>query len=428
MKQLAITILSALLRQLARLIIWRFRPGIVGVTGSVGKTSAKLAIAAVLSAERSVRWSKGNLNNELGLPLAILGDWKEQQLALVSRGEPAGERRLEKAFFWLKVILLSAFRIVFGRRSGYPEILVLEYGADRPGDIKSLLDIARPNLSVITAVGDVPVHVEFYSGPEEVAREKARLIECLPSSSYAILNYDEERVSALADRTRAHVLTFGFDKGADVRIANLENRSEGERPVGVAFKLEYGGSHVPVRIDGVFGKSHAYASAAAACVGIIFGLNLIKISEALGAYKPAHGRMELVPGVKYTYIVDDCYNASPLSMRSALETLKTLPGKRKVAVLGDMLEIGKYAMDAHEQIGKIAAETSDHLVTVGPRGKFIAEGARKAGMNKRNIQSFDLAEEARAPVQELIRKGDLILIKGSRGIHLEKVVEEIKAF
>jgi len=138
--------------------------------------------------------------------------------------------------------------------------------------------------------------------------------------------------------------------------------------------------------------------------------------------------MELVPGVKYTYIIDDCYNASPLSMRSALETLKTLPGKRKVAVLGDMLEIGKYAMDAHEQIGKIAAETSDHLVTVGPRGKFIAEGARKAGMNKRNIQSFDLAEEARVPVQELIRKGDLILIKGSRGMHLERVVEEIKAF
>ncbi|HEY4510825.1 MAG TPA: cyanophycin synthetase, partial [Candidatus Paceibacterota bacterium] len=135
-----------------------------------------------------------------------------------------------------------------------------------------------------------------------------------------------------------------------------------------------------------------------------------------------------VPGVKYTHIIDDAYNASPLSVSSALETLKALPGKRKIVVLGDMLEIGRYAMEEHEKVGAQAAKIAHIIVTVGPRAKFIAEGARKAGFSKKNVLSFDIAEDAQAPVQKLMKKGDLILIKGSRAIGLEKVVEEIRAF
>ncbi len=232
----------------------------------------------------------------------------------------------------------------------------------------------------------------------------------------------------MADRSRAHVMTFGFDKDVDVRVSNMENRADNARPLGMSFKLEYGGNVVPVRIDGVFGKAHAYAAAVAASVGIIFGMNLVRIAEALRDYIPVHGRMELLPGVKYTYILNDCYNASPLSMRAALDTLKFLPAKRKIAVLGDMLEIGKYAIEEHEKLGRVVTGIADILITVGPRGKFIAEGAKKAGMNKRHIQSFDLAGEAQAPVQALIKKGDLILIKASRAMHLEDVVEEIRAF
>ncbi len=410
MKETALNFLKWILKKLAQLTIWRYRPGIIGVTGSVGKTSTKLAIAAVLSAEREVRAARGNFNNELGMPMTILGDWEE----------------VKGKLFWIKVILIGMFRVIF--KAHYPEILILEYGVDAPGDMKRMLAIARPNLSVITAVGEIPVHVEFFGGPEEVAREKGRIIESLPSAGFAVLNHDDDTVFDLKERTRAQVLSYGFTKGSMVRISNFENRSDGDRPVGVSFKLEYGGSFVPVRIDGAFGKAQAYAAGAAATVGLIFDLNLVKISESLRSSRPAHHRMELLPGVKYTYIIDDAYNASPLSMHAALENLKSLPGKRKVAVLGDMLEIGKYAMDAHEAIGKLAAKSADVLVTVGARAKFIAEGAREAGMQKKAIYEFEDADAAAKPTQALLRKGDLILVKASHGLHLDKVVEEIKAF
>ncbi|MEK9180054.1 MAG: Mur ligase family protein [Patescibacteria group bacterium] len=427
------------LAQLAQLTIARFRPGIVGVTGSVGKTSTKLAIEAALGRERRVRASRGNLNNDLGLPLAILGDWSDSELKLISRDTPAHTARVRKLFFWCKVIIVSFFRALFGSRSEYPEILVLEYGADRPGDLRYLLGIARPNISVITAVGDIPVHVEFFAGPEEVAREKSRLIEHLPVAGFAILNYDDATVMDLKEKTRAHVMTFGFGKGAEIRITGFENRSEegplrrsvseASRPAGIAFKLEYGGSFVPVRLDKVFGRAQAYAAAAAAAVGFVFGMNLVRISDALrSAYKPAHGRMELIAGIKYTYIIDDSYNSSPYSMHSALDTLKSLPGRRKIAVLGDMLEIGKYAIEAHERAGRLAAKIADILITVGPRAKFIAEEAKANGLRRNKIYSFDTAEEAGRVLQDIMRKGDLVLVKASRAIGLDKVVEEVKAF
>ena len=421
-----VTTLRSLLRKLAQLTIWRYRPGIIGVTGSVGKTSTKLAIDAVLKKERRVRISVGNLNNDLGLPLTILGDWMAEDLALVSHETPAGTRQFEKAMFWLKVIFVSLWRIAF-RSAEYPEILILEYGADRPGDIKYLLSIARPNVSVITAIGDVPVHVEFYGGPDDVAREKGRIIECLPAGGFAVLNHDDERVMGLKDRTRARVISFGFQRGAEVQTTRFENRVRDGEPAGVSFKLEHSGSFVPVRIDHAFGRVQAYASAAAACVGLIFGMNLVTIAEALAEYAPASGRMQVMPGVKDSLVIDDAYNASPLSMRAALATLQDLPAKRRIAVLGDMLEIGKYAVEAHEALGRAVAESADILITVGPRAKFIAQAARTARMRKTNIYSFDDAEGAWRPLVEMLRKGDLVLVKGSHAMQLENVVRAIHA-
>jgi UDP-N-acetylmuramoyl-tripeptide--D-alanyl-D-alanine ligase len=183
---------------------------------------------------------------------------------------------------------------------------------------------------------------------------------------------------------------------------------------------------VPVRLDNVFGKVQSYAAASAACIGLIFGLNLVKISEALKSYQPASGRMKLLPGVKSSLILDDSYNASPLSMHAALETLKGLPAKRRIAVLGDMLEIGRYSMEAHERMGRIAAKAASILVTIGPRAKFIAEGAKEAGLNRRNIFSFETAEDACETVGQLLKKGDLVLLKGSHSMNLEKVVAEVR--
>jgi len=408
MKEFIMQQLKKILRWLAVLTIKKYQPGIIGVTGSVGKTSAKEAIATVLRSVRKVRASSGNFNNELGLPLTILGNWQS----------------ISGPLFWLKVIVVSVLRLIF--RMKYPEILILEYAADKPGDIKYLLDIAKPQIGVITAIGDIPVHVEFYSGPEAVAREKAHLVEALPAAGFAILNFDDLVVLDMQDKTRAHVMTFGFGEGAQIRITNFENRIEDGRPAGIMFKLEYVGSFVPVRLNNCFGKTSAYAAAAAAAVGLAFGMNLVRIAEALAYYQAPPRRMNLVPGIKGGYIIDDSYNASPLSMHAAIDTVKSLGDSRKIGVLGDMLEIGKYTLDAHEAIGAFAAKVFDVLITVGPRAKFIAEAAHKSGMAKKNIFVFDTADEAKMKVQEVIKRGDIVLVKASRAMQLDKIVEEIR--
>ncbi len=408
MKQYLKNQLKKILAFLARWAIKKYQPGIVGITGTVGKTSTKEAVLSVLSQIRKTRASSGNFNNEFGFPLAILGSYE----------------KVGGAWFWIKVVVGSFFRLLFSRK--YPELLVLEYAAGKPGDIKYLLDIARPQIGVVTAVGDIPVHVEYYSGPEAVAKEKSRLVEALPAIGFSILNFDDEAVYDMKDRTRAHTITYGFGEGSNLRITNFEHRLDVDRPLGVSFKLEYGGNFIPVRLEGAFGKAQAYSAAAAAAIGLAFGMNLVKISEALGYYRVPPRRGKLVAGIKNTWIIDDTYNASPLSMHAALDTLKGLDAKRKIAVLGDMLEIGKYTIEAHEQIGTLAEKVVDFLITIGPRARFIADAANKAGLAKKNICSFDVVEDALQTVQDVIKKGDLILVKASRAMELDKVVEEIR--
>ncbi len=442
MNQKFTEILRGSLEFLSQRIIDKFQPDVIAITGSVGKTSAKEAIYAVLADSGTLRGlynnrpiarrSKGNLNTELGASLAIINDWKESSLKLVSRGQPAGTRKFAKLLFWLRVISAAKFKIAFGKIKNYPKFLVLEYGADRPGDIKKLLRLARPKISVITAIGNTPVHIEFYENAENVAREKFRLVDALPASGYAVLNFDDEMVMDLVEeKPKTQTVTFGFGEGADVKIFNFENRSDESRPEGIFFKIQHKGNVIPVTIKNVFGKAQAYGVAAAFAVGTIYNLNLVEIAELIERYYvPEKRRMNLLQGVKETWIIDDSYNASPLAMQEALATLKDLKAGRKIAVLGDMLELGQYSVEAHEQIGKIAGDAADILITVGPRGKFIAEKAKESDKDKwkenGNIFSFDIADEALAPIQAMIQKGDLILIKASRGIGLDKVVDEIK--
>lgn len=408
MKEYLLKILRWVLKELSVLTIKKYRPTIIGVTGSVGKTSAKLAVAAVLESSRAVRFTRENFNNELGLPLVILGSYG----------------KIEGKTFWLKVII-SAIKNLF-KKVDYPEILILEYGVDRPGDMKYLLSIAKPNIGIITAIGETPAHVEFFDGPEAVAREKGRLVESLLSMGHAVLNGDDAVVMGLKERTRARLMTFGFEKSSSVRISNFESKEQAGVPTGVSFKLEYGGSFVPIKLNGIFGRHQAYASAAAACVGLSFGMNLHDIAEGLTKnYKPAEHRLNLLSGINDSIILDDSYNASPLSMKMALESLNSIPGKRKIAVLADMLEIGKFAMEEHEKIGAIGGNFLDALFTVGSRAKFIAEGAKNVGMSKKAIFSFDDVDAVVSEVKKSIKKGDVILVKGSHSMNLEKLVGEI---
>src|SRR3989338_1782325 len=393
----------------ARRALKKFKPVIIGVTGSVGKSSAKEAIAAVLENHLSVRKSQKSYNSEIGLALAILGlntAWNS-------------------SLGWFRNII-DGFNVSLGKK--FPKVLVLEMGVDRPQDFDKLLRIVSPSIGIMTAIGEIPVHVEFFSGPEAVVREKSKLIKNLPADGTAILNFDDEVVRSLKDSTKAQVLSFGFGKGADIRASNYKISTEG-----IVFKMDHAGASVPVRLKNIYGKQHVYAVLAAAAAGIVFDMNLIDVSEALQKYESPPGRLKLIEGIKKTFILDDSYNASPLATHAALDALADLSleisekKKRKIVAFGDMLEIGKFTLEAHKAVGEKVAKVADYFVTVGPRSKFAAEGALFSGMPEKNIKSFSTSKEAAEFLREFVREGDIVLVKGSQGIRMERVSIELLA-
>ena len=435
------SILQKILAILARATIRKYKPKVIGITGSVGKTSAREAIFTVLKTKYSVRTSEKNYNNEIGLPLTILG--------ISHHGR--------NIFKWLSAVFDVLFG-VFWRQNKYPEILVLEYGLDHPGDMDYLLSIAKPDIGVVTAIGEIPVHVEFFKSPEELRAEKAKLIHSLSPSGLAILNHDDYAVYDLKEKTKARVVTFGFSAEGgssprtDRRRAHASGREEhaemikisnyrlqvtkditvGDIPEGISFKIEHKGNMVPFRLVSCFGEPHAYAAAVAAAVGIALEINLVEIAEAMRSFSSPRGRLRLLKGRQHSFILDDTYNAAPEAMRKALDTLQALPGKRKIAVLGDMLEIGKYTEQVHRAIGNQAANFVDLLITVGIRAKFIAEEALapvegKRGLPKEQIISLPNSFAAGRFLYPLIKPGDLILVKGSQSMRMERAVEEIMA-
>ncbi len=414
------SILQNILARLARATIKKYKPMIITVTGSVGKTSARMAIFDVLKSAHHVRTAAKNFNNEIGVPLTILGI------------DHYGKNILA----WKWSLVKVWFSLLFSSKK-YPDILILEYGVDRPGDMDYLVSIARPDIAVITAIGDVPAHIEFFKDAEAIANEKAKLVEALSIQGYAILNHDDYAVYDMKEKTKAHVMTYGFEEHADMRIAHYElrtikNETLGDIPEGITMKMQYSGSVVPVRLYHVFGTPACYAAAAAAAVGLILNKNMVEISEALARYESPPGRLRLLKGIKSSFILDDTYNASPEAMRVALDTLAILPGKRKIAVLGDMLEIGTYTENSHRSIGDRVAEFADMLITVGARAKFIADEAMMRGtekharvLNHNQVLRFDDSTEAGKALDPLIQEGDLILVKGSQGMRMERVVYEI---
>lgn len=396
----------------ARLILKKYKPEIIAVTGNVGKTSAKEAIFTVLEKKFSVRKSEKSYNNELGVPLALIG---------VSNA-------WYSVWGWLKNMLKGA-RIIL-ERSEYPKKLVLELGADRPGDISRFLHYLNPHIGIVTAIGEVPVHVEFFAGPEELAKEKAKLVEALAFRDWAVINSDDDTVLDMKGLTKSHVFTYGFGEDADLRASNyrlLYKRGNNPRPEGITFKMDYKGASVPIRIFNTFGKQGVYAALAGAAVGLIYEMNLVEIAEALSQYQPPVGRLKLIEGEKDTWILDDTYNASPHAMHSALDLLRDFPAERRIAVLGDMLELGRFAIQAHRKVGDHAREIADIVITVGPRSKFIAEELRAHGFGRKKLFSFSESGEAGKKLEKLIGPGDLILVKGSQSMRMERIVEEIMA-
>ena len=415
-------ILQRILKILTKMVLKKYKPVIIAVTGSVGKTSTKEAIYHVLKThfgEHRVRRNERNYNNEIGVPLTIFG-------------LETGGRSI---FRWLARFTKILWMIIF--KQPYPNFIVIEMGADRPGDIKYLVNFVKPKVGLVTAMGDIPVHVEFFDGPEGVAKEKKILVSSLKEDDVAVLNYDDDMVREMESGLKAKILTFGLNEKADIRAVNYDLRlnSTVENEVSeLNFKLEFKGSTVPAKLINVLGAQHLYSALAATAVGLVFNINLVEASEALKEFRPLPGRMRLIKGIKNSLIIDDTYNAALLSVEAALESLEIFKdppigeaGRRKIVVLGDMLEIGQYAPEAHKIIGRKAAKVADLIFAIGARSKFIADAAIDIGFAQSKVFEFDKSEHAAKIVQEKIIEGDIILVKGSQSIRTEKIVKEIMA-
>lgn len=413
MKKTLKKIIESILKTEAKLVLKKYKPKIIAVSGTVGKTSTKEAIATVLSGFLNVRKSEKSYNSQWGVPLTIIG----------------AESGWNNPIAWLLNIVKGLKLILF--KNTYPEWLILELGVGKPNDMRDVLSWVKPDIAVLTALSKTPVHVEYFKNPEEILKEKALLVTRLDESGVVVLNEDDPLIFDLKEKIKAKVVTYGFIAGSNLMASNFKitQKIEGEKetPEGLTFKVDYKETIVPIRLNGCFGKQNVYSALAALSVGSTLGLNLVEMSESLIKYNTPPGRVKRLDGIKNTFLIDDTYNSSPVAQVAALEILNELPGKRKIAVLGDMLELGKFTVEEHRKIGKMVADITDMFFAVGPRMKFAAEEARASGMNEKKVLEFSTADEAKLELQNRMKEGDLVLIKGSQSMRMEKVVEEVMA-
>jgi len=362
---------------------------VVGVTGSVGKTSTKELTAHVLRQRYVTHASPGNLNSEQGLPLALMG--------------------------------LNTTH----------EYAVLEMGMYGLGEIDRLCVLARPQIGIVTNVG--PVHLSRLGTMERIAQAKSELVRALPSAEeggVAILNWDDERVRAMAEVTRARVIRYGLTPEADLWADDIESMGM----EGIRFRVYHRlwneqkveSLHVKAPL---LGRHSVHTALCAAAVGLLAGLSW---GEIIAGFQSVAGQLRLVVvrGIHGSTVIDDTYNASPASTIAALNLLADIQpaeGGRRIAVLGDMLELGSYETEGHKIVGRRAADVVDILLTVGELGASIGEEARSSGLAPSNVHILATHQEAVALLRRLVRSGDLVLVKGSRAVGMDSIVAEIIA-
>lgn len=365
----------AALQQIARFWRRKLELRVIGITGSVGKSSTKEMVAEVLGQRYRTLKSPGNLNNEIGLPLTML--------------------RLG---------------------SGY-ERAVLEMGFYVPGEIAFLCDIAQPAIGIVTNIGTV--HAERAGSQEAIFLGKSELVQSLPPEGTAILNFDDPWVRKMEEKTRARLFFYGLSSEADLWADNIQ----GLGLDGIRFNLHYQNETLNVRVP-LIGRHSVHTALRAAAAGLVEGLTWQEIFEGL---RQGHTQLRLVAvrSQNGALLLDDTYNASPESMLAAINLLDELDG-RKIGVLGDMLELGPYEKQGHEMVGMRAARVCDVLLTLGPRARMIAESARRAGMNKTNIHEFEESQPIVHWLEKHLASDDVALVKGSHGLRMDRIVSALE--
>jgi len=363
----------------AAYILQKYRPTVIGVTGSSGKTITKDALAAVLKKKYHVFKNYGSYNGRFGLPIAL------------------------------------------GQIEAGHEIAVLEMGSDTFGEVASLTRITQPKVGVVTNINQA--HISILGSLNNIAAEKSRLVESLPFNGSAILNADDSRVAGMVPRTQARIITFGLKSGADVRAKNIQIT-----PDGLTFTLHYQGKSYQ-GFTPLLGQHHIYAVLAAVATGLVFNVAPKLALSAISKLPRAAGRMRLLEGKNGALILDDSFNANPESTRAALDTLTALPGANKVAILGDMPDLGDSEETAHRQIGDYAATRVQRLVTKGEAGQKIAAAAleRESGLGKHAVHITFTSDDAAAAIEDLLSPDTTILVKGGPAARMERVVERLLA-
>lgn len=386
----------------AKILLFRIKPEVIAVTGSAGKTTTTKLIKEILTTEFDVLLSKEGYNTELG---AIL--------ALFKLEAPVKTNSISS---WLRIIIKS-YKYALSVQD-YPEKIVVEMGADSPGDIEFLVKTFKPTKGVVLTV--LPVHLKDFKSVEDIALEKGRLVSGVRKNGKVFLNCDDKLVKDMLAPKDVKKIFFGTHEKCNIRAENINSDL-----LGISFDLVEGKDITKIKTM-LYGDHMIYPILAAISVARADHISMDKIKKVLLKFKPENGRMNIIEGINESIIIDDSYNANPESTIKALEFLSRQKG-RHVSVLGSMNELGDYEKQGHELVGKKASEVSDLIITVGEvAGKYLAESAISSGFSKSNIKSFSDSSEAGKYVASIIKKGDIVLCKGSQnGVRVEKVVRKI---
>lgn len=408
MKSKAIKLSETILRWMAIVILKEYKPTIVGITGSVGKTSTKEAVYVVLSPKFKTRKNEKNYNNEIGIPLTIIG-------------AESGNRSVWKWFRvflkWLTVVMLPY---------NYPEILVLEMGVDRPGDMEYLVSFIPTKVGILTQISSS--HLEYFKDIEHIAQEKGKIGKIIPDDGIIIFNSDDKILLKMKELMKGKSMTFSIENSADVKASDIVYNYQGEKLSGIGFKLNYQGKIIPVRLRYVLARHQVYAALAGVAAGIFFKINLVDIASSLENFFSPPGRMNLIKGIRDSLIIDDTYNSSPSSTLAALDVLDEIQADRKIVVFGDMLELGREMEEGHKKVARrIFSLNADMFFAVGERMEIAFRELHSLGYPAGNLYYFEDPMAAAEKLNQTIKNGDLVLVKGSQGMRMEKLVEKLMA-
>jgi len=398
MKTIFRILITAILKWKAKRFLKKHRVQVIAITGSMGKSSTRQAIYTLLKKHFDVYSSPEGFNTEIGMSLAILQE------------EESGFSSIVK---WFKILK----HVFFEKKNPYQKI-ILEMGADCPGDIKKLVKIAPPKIGIITGIAPVHLGKGQFKNVHEIAKEKNQLIAHLRATDTAIVNEDDVLVAEM--KTGGKRVTFGTKTSAELRASDIVMTEKSIR-----FTVHFKGREQNFRVP-VLGAFQIHVLLPAIAVGLELGLSLEQCAEALTDFKLPPGRMNPIPGMNDSHIIDSSYNASPKTVEAALELMEGLQAERKIVALGTMNELGEMSKDAHLTIGKRAANVGDLFIFVGPEATTLKKAITDAGISENKIYTFFDSEEAGHFLKTKIEPGDLILVKGSQNrVRMEKLVKVI---